>query len=411
MTRKNLGPAPARGETDVAKLPKLRNILIVVDEYTGGIRDHIRSEIEFLTQNGARVHLFTDRPLIIGEDDGFSSINVLKPSLQGQPWTVSLRGLQQIQSVARAHQIDLIHSHAYSLLPLAALCSKAAQIRIINTFHGPDIFFFLDSNSHGRAFRRQVESIGTLISVSHELKHKLEKRSQKFEIQTVYNPVKIRSKTPMATGKANKWLWAGRLSKDKLPGLRELILMLKPHKQITLDVYGMGSGEDELRTLLESQLGKRGHFLGWKDDVELVFQSYDVISGMGRVIIDGMLSNRPVFLVGYEHPKCFITRENFDACMFANFSGRGLPGIAKSDFQRDLQSLAFMPSQLELSNEIAMHVSDRDVWSKVFGVMEESRPATGSALWELAEWSQVSVYFSRLKSFLARQFGTSAKMQ
>ena len=116
MTQKNSGPAPDRGETDVAKLPKLRNILIVVDEYTGGIRDHIRSEIEFLTQNGARVHLFTDRPLIIGEDDGFSSINVLKPSLQGQPWTVSLRGLQQIQSVARAHQIDLIHLESPSNL-------------------------------------------------------------------------------------------------------------------------------------------------------------------------------------------------------------------------------------------------------------------------------------------------------
>lgn len=70
---------------------------------------------------------------------------------------------------------------------------------------------------------------------------------------------------------------------------------------------------------------------GFSDRVPERIREHDAVIGMGRVVLEALAEGRPAVLAGYDGIVDVITRENFQAAGFANFSGRGMPSLAADD--------------------------------------------------------------------------------
>lgn len=93
--------------------------------------------------------------------------------------------------------------------------------------------------------------------------------------------------------------------------LRELLYLLGVK-------WCLEQGYDFVRTLLKT------NFIGYADNAPNLIQKADVVMGMGRVAINGLVQKKAVVLIGYEQHHVLISSENFEKCRWSNFSGRGV---------------------------------------------------------------------------------------
>lgn len=337
------------------------NILFLTDHFTnGGLETHIIELSNILTEAGHRTFLAHGseyRESFYQYFSGvLSNLSLSYDSLVGQ----TLDTIEMLTSFIEEHEIEVIHAHPFFSFVVAAMIADKKRLPLLCTLHGPGSVAGAPGPNPA-ALWPEIASHCHVIAVSHELGEIFNEHLGKWpDVQP--NTAKRLGNSYSPNGQC--MIWAGRLDADKIPGLYKLLDLISVLPDWELDIAGVGP---ELATLLKTISGTpslqgRVKLLGWLDDIQRLMPRYDIVAGMGRVIVEASGLAIPTLLVGYDDVKGFMSSISVEEAAFANFSGRSTTVSKPDDILFAIRTNEFRSYGEEMS-----HWIDANRSSKVIG--------------------------------------------
>ncbi len=329
------------------------NILFLTDNFSnGGLETHITDLSETLIDAGHKTFLahgseYSDT-LYRHFCGGLPNLSLRYDNVIGQ----TLDTIQILGSFIDEHKIDVIHAHPFFSFSVGAIIADQKNLPLICTIHGP-------SSVDGApglnpiALWPEIISHSHMIAVSQELGEVFNDRYGTYpDIQP--NTAKIKRIPIELNGKL--MIWAGRLDSDKVHGLYKLLDILDDLPEWQLDIAGEGPEVPNLMKAISEKPLRQGRMklLGWLDNIQNFMPQYDVVAGMGRVIIEASGLSIPSLLVGYDEVKCFMSSASADRAAVANFSGRSLTASTHDEIISEITSNKFR----SYGNEMAHWIKD-----------------------------------------------------
>lgn len=221
--------------------------------------------------------------------------------------------------------IDVVHSHFYGMTFTAAALKEKYGYKLVATEHYSG---FLNSNYKNRDklikhATKAYKKVDKLIAVSSSLARILEKECSKKAV-VVHNIADVSTFSPRQTIKKHegvRFVSVGRLTYQKNYPLL-ISAFAKAHEtrnDITLDIYGAGALEDELRELISNKnMNGIINLKGFADrkviseamlnsDAFILLSDYETF---GVVYIEALASGIPIIATNCGGPEDFVTSDN-----------------------------------------------------------------------------------------------------
>lgn len=346
----------------------MKSLLVTTESFTvGGLETHIAGEVACLVEEGFRVHLAVGA----NASDKMLPKEVASVSLgmAMEPATTTAELIQTVEAlrkIIREQTVECVHAHPFMSLVPSMIAAELEGIPFVVTLHGPSSM----SGVYGPLYDFLLTSVilpkaDMVVAVSREVADLAAPYVDAARLCVLPNGVPLEK---FRAGEVDdyadeRWLLVGRLDAQKIVGMRDFI-----QKSATAGLPGiLLAGDGGAREHLQSQLDSDGlsdfvEFLGATDDVPRLMRRAAGVAGMGRVVLEGLASDRPVVLVGYDGVKGLVTPVTFKAAAASNFSGRGMPNIDAPEFSRQL-SLT-QRGAAELTQQLNDEYSDKTVWRK-----------------------------------------------
>lgn len=297
------------------------NVLFLADGFThGGLETHIAQLCRVLLDSEHKPFLAHG----LEENKNLHTIfNKVIPNLSlsfDSNRRELVKTIKKLERFIIDNKIDILHAHPFYSLFVGAIIANRRKLPLLCTLHGP---FSVDGapGPNPSALWRSLISKSHVIAISGELGAQLYKKYNHWpDIQPNFVDLKQVKLEPHS----QTMLWSGRLDADKVPGLLRLLDLLELLPNWRLDIAGAGAEQDAVvqRISASSTLNGRVKFLGWIDDIASLMRFYEIIAGMGRVVVEASQLSIPCLLVGYDSVMGLVTPQMADAAAFTNFSGR-----------------------------------------------------------------------------------------
>lgn len=339
----------------------------------GGLETQIHDQTEFLQHRGIQNYLITTSqfaPSALCEN--FVDICNIRGITDDTRCHVFKQALA-IRAYLKEKNIDFLHIHPfYSILP-GIIAAFLARIPFAVTLHGPDSVNCLDNYSCILLKRQNI------FCVSQEVAKMAAVRGigRRTIIPNSVSPAQ-NCKTPRSAKKELNLIFVSRLDRFKVNGFLSFLQNLcnstlsKTIRQI--DVAGDGEAREQICAFIRNNTpGFRIRLLGKVDEPRRILRKYDLVLGMGRVILEAIAEGLEALCIGYDGLKGYVTPELLHRLAYANFSGRGLPTI---DCDVILNFIADDANAAIAANAswISKHCSSDSVWSFYFDTICGIRP-------------------------------------
>lgn len=299
------------------------------------------------------------------------------------------------------HQISVIHAHPFYSFIIGAMIADRKNIPLICTIHGPGSVDGAPGDN-ASVLWPQVISNSHVIAVSHELG---EIFSKKFGLWPDVQPNTAKHINVSAAPHGRRMIWAGRLDADKTAGLYTLLDMLDSLPDWELDIAGEGPELSNLLKAISSHTLRQGRIrlLGWIDDIQTHMPKYDIVAGMGRVIVEASSLAIPSLLVGYDEVKCFMSSSTVDTAAVANFSGRSVNPSPINDIIDTIRTEEFLSYGREMVHWIEANRSPDIIGRRYIASVLNAKPFQSGQVREFYELLSSSTD-KRASSWYDKQF-------
>jgi glycosyltransferase involved in cell wall biosynthesis len=203
----------------------------------------------------------------------------------------------------RSFKPDVIHAHWWFPSGLVGMTLASMSARpLVTTLHGTDLRLAKQVKASRSVFKTVLAKSSAVTAVSSWLASEIKSIAGEVEIDVAPMPVATEKFEPRGEHHANRFLFAGRLNRQK--GLDHLLRAFASMQGVAmLDVIGEGANGAELK-LLASQLGVSDRVVwhGQLKQPELVrhYQSATAVvvpsidEGLGLVAAEALLCETPV---------------------------------------------------------------------------------------------------------------------
>lgn len=296
------------------------NILVISENFTnGGLERHISNQYNTLKDKVNFVYAFSHY-----EENGFLS-HSKKYFLKNDTTLQTLYdNTNLLTKIIKENKIDVIHVHPFLTLFPAMFASQLTNTPIAYTIHGFGSINWFSNLNDEILFRYFLSELDPLvISVSDKYTKYLQNKFLVSNIRYLPNGMDTEKFKDIKCVKNNKWLLISRLDNDKK---REIIKVFENLKNlnIELDIVGDGESTSELKKLAEDlQIKDKVTFKGYQTDIpEQLKQGYNGVIGIGQVVLEGLLSNLPVLLIGFGRITGMIDKNLYEKIKVNNFVNR-----------------------------------------------------------------------------------------
>lgn len=321
-------------------------ILVVCERFNaGGAETRILTLCRCLRQKGHTVVVASSGGGLVDE---LIRVGVGHQTVEFLEWHDIGAHVDRLLSIITSHGIEIAHIHPYASLVPGVLAACQAGIPFVITMHGP--FGFSQADWHrlpkeGFAdlfVSAAIKRPGTrILASSPEVKYQLLSDMPDIAqnaITVIPNAVDgdLFRASEMA-GPPRKFLIVSRLDPDKIPSIKHGMEAFRTYTRLAgggcrLAIAGAGQSmafvQQELRRL-DRSLGQGSvTLLGQQNRMWEVIPGYDVVIGMGRVMIEAGMCGRIPVLAGYDGLKGVLCPANLDHFAETNFSGRGVPTVS-----------------------------------------------------------------------------------
>lgn len=350
-------------------------ILIVTEIFDiGGLETYICGEINQLSKIGWQVHLACGkrfRPDLVSQlTASITSGLALGPEATQSDLMETVRMLKEIIEM---HDVRVVHAHPFTALFPSLIAAELTRIPLVISLHGPASL----STSYGPYYDFLLNSIilpsaELVVAVSEEVRALAAPYVRESALIVQHNAVSIDEfQATHVVQTDSRWLIVSRLDAFKIVGIREFILFAQ-----TVGIPGVVvAGDGPARELLQEQLTKDGlleyvECIGTRADIPALMRRFSGIAGMGRVVLEGIASERPVCLVGYDGVKGFLDPTILIQAAKSNFSGRNFSNISIEDFARQLFALENSPPRTSTGMLRMLH-DEAVVWTHFSNVIDQ----------------------------------------
>lgn len=257
--------------------------------------------------------------------------------------------VSEIIHYCRRHNIQAIYIHNSDIEALiGTFAAQYLKVPIFCTLHGKGMVFSnrLNPVLHFVFYYLVAPSLSLLITMSHSLKDIMGKYPFK-KVLALPNAVDcdyfIPIKKNVESTVHERWLLISRLSIEKYLGVFKFIEYAYRSGIKGLDIVGDGN----FRKYIESELKECGlegyvNFLGEQTVNSELLNKYDVIAGVGRVILEAIATEKLAFVIGTggnEYMSGFVNNTNISEVAHENFSGRNLKSLNYEEFRQQLETV------------------------------------------------------------------------
>lgn len=378
------------------------NVLFLTDSFSnGGLETHIIDLSQTLSNAGHNAFIAHGSEY----DDGFfqnfrgvlANLSLRYDSMAGQ----TVDTIDLLCSFIDEHQISVIHAHPFYSFVVGAVIADRKNIPLICTIHGPGSVDGAPGDN-ARALWPRVVSNSHVIAVSHELG---EIFSTKFGFWPDVQPNTAKRTNVSVAPKGHRMIWAGRLDGDKTKGLYALLDTLDSLPNWELDIAGEGPEIPNLLKAISGQASRQGRIrlLGWIDDIQTHMPKYDIVAGMGRVIVEASSLAIPSLLVGYDEVKFFMSSSTVDDAAVANFSGRSVSSSPINDVIAAINTEEFLSYGREMNHWVEVNRSPEAIGNRYVASVLNAKPFQNGQVREFFELLSSSTD-KRASSWYDRRF-------
>ncbi|MDR5826165.1 glycosyltransferase [Caballeronia sp. LZ043] len=366
----------------------MKSILIITELFEiGGLETHLRGEITWLSRNGYAVHLATgprfDNALLPPEVSSVTSDLALGPEAT---WAQALETIESLRELIRTYSIDYVHAHPFTSLVPGMLVAELENLPFVMTLHGPASL----APCYGPIYDFLLTSVilpnaSVITCVSEETAAIASPYLSNNNLIVISNGVDTSAfgnKGALSDTGAH-WLVISRLDHAKVPGIVDFIL--KAFDAALPGVLVVGDGP--ARSLLEDCLSEKGltnfaRLIGAHTNIDELMAAAGGVAGMGRVVLEGLASRKPVFLVGYDGVKGLMDGDLVAVAARANFSGRNLSTMSAEAFLEQASRVSAVDLEA-LHALVGNRFSEQKLWLQFSTAIESNAASTSTVLGDL----------------------------
>lgn len=344
-----------------------KSLLIVTEMFElGGVETYIGGEVKELIRKGWEVHLVCGRRFsqtLVPE--GLTSLTTGVEIDSSASISEFIRAVDKLVVLAKEKRVTAVHAHPFTSMFPALAVASILRIPYFVTLHGPSSIV----GTYGPMYDFMLGSLvlpsaSKVIAVSDEIQSLAAPYVRSDRLLVQHNAVGAPPGGEGSPG-SDRWLLVSRLDTAKIEGITQFTRMALLSGIPGIDICGSGSAQELLKTALESEINSgQVVLLGSSDNVTELMLDYAGVAGMGRVVLEGLVADRPVVLVGYDGIKGVITPMLYRQAVARNFSGRGLPSVDAEDLACQLRELhANRASRDELTRLVRTEHDPERIWS------------------------------------------------
>ncbi len=321
-----------------------RKILFVSSNFSlGGLETHLITYFKFLKEFDFRLFFLTHINDNIYMGNIPSELNLYVDKLfvvnsTNEFYTDVRNFYDETLKIIRYYSVDLVHLHPFESIFGGYLAAFECSVPVAVTLHGKASLSLFDEIS--TFFLENVILNNSLIfSVNEKLYREL-LHGHTNNLFYLPNPVDNDCfKTVKEVQRDNYVLIVSRLDSDKVEGIKCALSVLAEQSGkfgFKVKVVGEGNSKSELEKVFSDD---NIEFMGFRasNEVGSLMSKALAVGGMGRVVLEGLFVGVPVFLIGYDGIKGFVTEDLYDAAKVANFNGTNIGNIDKEQFVEDLR--------------------------------------------------------------------------
>ncbi len=348
----------------------MKNMLFVTDYFTGGgLETRIIEQIKILKRKRIRFYLLCNKfnPIYEKYFDEVSEALILNNQLHDISANDVLTDVDTICNFCESHNIDYIDCHPFMCVLPAALAAERINTPISFTLHGVTSGDFISNPDHlaGKTLYHLIINYGFdkhfavaeyLTSLYSFLKNDL----------IVRNGFSLNSMEYRGFKNTRAVAIASRLDVVKSQLVIDFLPSIYKSKAIdTIDIYGDGDGASLVKSFVaEKHMNDKVHIKGWEKNLseKLGEGKYMLVFGMGRVVLDAMLSGTPVGVLGYGGFAGLVNHSNLH-----NFAKNNLTSWeSDTELSKELKKLFIKPSDY-LFNKKELYEFDAEViWQNYY---------------------------------------------
>ncbi|MDD2409547.1 MAG: glycosyltransferase [Bacilli bacterium] len=252
-----------------------------------------------------------------------------------------INDVNKLIEIIHDKKIDLIIANPfYSLFP-TVFAANITNTKIVYLYHGMGSLNFPDGYIDSILFRYSFET--TVKKVFCVTKQGIEafKRIGYNESIFLPNPIdgKLYKKNTVKLNK--KWVLISRLDNDKLSDIINFLNILPNLDIDKVDIFGEGTEKDYINDYidenkLKSKVELKGYSAQINEDIE---NKYTGVIGIGRVVIEGLAMNYPVFLIGYNKIVGVINQNIYEKLHHYNFVPNYCDSLELKEIQKQIKDI------------------------------------------------------------------------
>ena len=325
-------------------------ILIISDQFLhGGLEEQIVNHVNTLKNSTQFCFAFAKYE----NRQFFNDYNVYDKIKCDPEMTIYdvINDVNEICSIIQKESVDVIEVHPfYAFLP-AMIAANRCNVPIIHILHGaPSIVFDKRINTLAlhRFFLTEFASI--IITPNRLFDHALQKQYGVKQLLFVPNTIEVCKYSGIKYNPEGKFALFSRLDEDKTIQVKKAIDCAK-QLNIQVDIYGNGSQINIIKKhISNTKMEKTVKLIGWTDNVPQTLKNNDYagVIGGSRVALEGLASNLPTLLIGWDKVSGFIDKQTYNKIKNFNISNRSLCEINQNELKRQFQILQRNPSEYRL---------------------------------------------------------------
>ena len=359
------------------------NVLILTETFSkGGLETHINTYYEELKKdhniyfgiaNYRKSHYLKDAKIYTNFK--FNRFSTTKEFI---------KDVKAIIDIIIKKNIDIVHVHPfYSIFPAIFACN-ITNTKLIYTLHGRSSLNFIDTDNATLLYEYALENVFSKnICVSKTIEQWIEK----YKTDTIFIPniVNENEFTESKICLQKKWALISRLDLDKCPEIIKFINIIDDLDIESLDIYGSGTEEENLRKYIKDKnIKTKIEFKGYIDNINsTIHNKYTGIVGIGRVALESLTKNLPTILIGYGKIMGVIDKNLYDKIKNINFIPGDNPEITTNKLSKQLNEINIGKYDKYQLRDIVINEFGISLVEKYISCIEESKYKSNNNLVEL----------------------------
>lgn len=353
----------------------MKNILFVTDSFVGGgLEARIVEQTKILKRKHVRFYLICNKfnPIYEKYFSDVSESLKLNNQLKEISANDVLTDVDTICNFCVEHDIDFIDCHPFMCTLPATLAAERTNTPISFTLHGVTSGDFIDGskNPAGKALYQLAISYGfdKHFAVAEYLAIL---NSHLTDISIVRNGSFLDSLNYRSFKNTKTVAIASRLDPEKAQLVIDFLPSVYNSKAIDkIDIYGDGGGIENLKSFIaEKRMGDKVFVKGWEKNLskKLSEGEYMLVFGMGRVVLDAILSGTPVGVLGYGGFAGLVSRSNLQ-----DFAKNNLTSWeSNTTLTNELKHFFIKPSEYIFSKKDLDMFNAEVIWQKYYDTISK----------------------------------------